>query len=443
VISPEYIVGRHITSNTMLPQFISDKLPLVQDAVNLIAKTDTFSISFVDQEVGRKTDHHYGPPGFISLQANDVGNCSILYPEEIGVRRYQTLGDRKSLLEAGLIIPDYTNGNVLYLTGTKEILTRDDAIRVLPRVNVAVSIHVKAVRFVRNGLTIRVHSKPFPLHSKQEQHPAKKKHHHPPNDNCYTYLTVVDKQLLTPNIARFQFHMADQGKTPDWRPGQYAIMSFQGEANVVSDCVQDGVLDEKSEVHDRMFTVSSGPGALLSRNLFEITIRRVGVVTERLFGYPDIETVPVLLHEFKGDFCFRQDHDEYISVVAGGIGVTPLLAQASYLDLDRVRVYWSLRLEDLGLAIDSFRRIPGLGASTTLFLTGTPNTNHEVEGNLAILKSMDISVFMRRILVGDLRMEPAMSLNVGNWYICTGASLRNTLLQWLKGQNVIFETFNY
>ncbi|TAQ87673.1 hypothetical protein B7494_g4029 [Chlorociboria aeruginascens] len=44
--------------------------------------------------------------------------------------------------------------------------------------------------------------------------------------------------------------------------------------------------------------------------------------------------------------------------------VTPLLAQASSLDLDRVKLYWTIKAADIGLALDSFERLPGLGLPT-------------------------------------------------------------------------------
>lgn len=59
--------------------------------------------------------------------------------------------------------------------------------------------------------------------------------------------------------------------------------------------------------------------------------------------------------------------------VAGGVGITPLLAQAkAVLDASvPLTLLWTLRGEDLPLAIHTFDKIPGLAERSTIFATGS------------------------------------------------------------------------
>jgi hypothetical protein len=46
-------------------------------------------------------------------------------------------------------------------------------------------------------------------------------------------------------------------------------------------------------------------------------------------------------------------------------------------------------------------------------------------------------------VVEDLQLDSGSGHLIEKWYVCAGAGLRTTLLEWLKYRNVVFETFNY
>lgn len=218
--------------------------------------------------------------------------------------------------------------------------------------------------------------------------------------------------------------------------------------------------DDPGSLNDdfiRTFTVSSVPGTGSSASDgakerdFEITIRKVGKVTEHLFRCGRSRNgsisngISIPVRGFGGEFFVKQEESvdgnrKGKSVfVAAGVGITPLLAQASSLDLDELEVLWTIRSEDLGLVSDTIERVKGLGKCVTLFITGTNNESSKNEAEVIV--DAGVQVLRRRIeksdLLGDEGGEDKM------WYLCTGLAFRKTLLGWLGGRTVVYEDFNY
>ena len=427
--------------NIPVPKLISDSLPLPQGAVDLLAKADMFFISSSNHESDMDTNHRGGPAGFVRLLSNEEDNCTLVYPEYSGNRLYQTLGNLSTTPRAGLVFPDYETGNVLYITGTTEILVREDANNLLHRSNMAVKIKLEAARFVEKGLGFRgLPGEPSP-YNPPVRFLAKEEAHEIPNSPKQIYASLVEKMILTPTIARFRFNIADPEKASRWKPGQYVALSFQDELDIGYSHMRD---DDPKSLNDdflRTFTVSSGPGEAFSYGQFDITIRKVGCVTEHLFRHNMRSKLEVLLKGFGGEFIFQQAPGEHIACIAGGIGITPLLAQATVLDLSCVHLYWTVRAEDLGLVLDSFEQFPGLVGCTRLFVTGAGNT--AATRSLKKLEGMNASVEIRRMESGDLGLEAEDGVEIKKWYVCTGDELRKTVMEWLKGRLVISESFNY
>ncbi|KFY21096.1 hypothetical protein V493_07575, partial [Pseudogymnoascus sp. VKM F-4281 (FW-2241)] len=125
----------------------------------------------------------------------------------------------------------------------------------------------------------------------------------------------------------------------------------------------------------RTFTVSSTP-LVESESVgteFEITIRKVGRVTEVLFkrdGGKKGLTVPV--SGFGGEFVDDQSEKEKEKTVyiAGGVGITPFLAMMGSKVAKGVTLFWTVREADLGLVADTLDKVEGLGGALRLFVTG-------------------------------------------------------------------------
>lgn len=376
------------------------------------------------------TNHRGGPPGFVRIASHDEKSLVIVYPEYSGNRLYQTLGNLLETPQAGLVFPDFDNGNVLYVTGKTEILTGQAASNVLSHTNLAVKITVEALRFVSDGLGFRgelgersPYNPPVRFLSTEDRIAL--------SSAATTRAKLVSRDMLSATVARFRFQLSDP--RTNWKAGQYVALSFQDELDIGYSHMRDDDPKSLNDDYLRTFTVSSRPG---DTRQFEITIRKVGPVTEHLFKHNMRFDMEVPIMGFGGEFYIQQSNGENVAFVAGGVGITPLLAQAHDLDLQSLRLYWTVKVADLALVSDTFNRIPGLAAVTKLFVTGKivepPSIWKSIEESGATLHS------------GRMTQEDFQGDLTRKWYLCTGVGLRNSILSWLTGKGEVFyEDFNY
>lgn len=406
-----------------------------QAAVDLVAKSDLFFISSSNHETDMDCNHRGGPRGLVRILSNSEGQVTLIYPEYSGNRLYQTLGNLRVTPQAGLVFPDFYTGDVLYVSGKTEILVGKAATDLIAHTNLAVKITVEAARFVSDGLAFRGHEGEFSPYNPPVRHLATEEVNRITSANKQIVAKLIDRKVISPTIARFRFHIADPAKATSWKPGQYVALSFQDELDIGYSHMRD---DDPQSLNDdflRTFTVSSRQDSLDGHDRFEITIRKVGVVTDFLFKHNVRSELEVPLQGFGGDFFVEQGEGESIAFIAGGVGITPLLPRAQDLDLQRLQLFWAVRADDVPLVAETFERIPGLAKSTKVFITGKINDESDhwkkaVESGAAIEK--------RRMTVEDMTASAA-----AKWYLCTGTGFRNTLLKWLEGKTVLFEDFNY
>lgn len=499
---PKYLNKKEIVPTVPEPALVSSEVPLPVEAINLLARADVLFISSSHGDLTMGTNNRGGSAGFCRVIKNDHTGTILVYPEYSGNRLYQTLGNLQTTPKAGIVVPDFDSGDMLHMTGTTEVLMGKAAADLLPRSNLVVKIQIEAARFIHNGLgqlfsemfspfspdfgvksrsrlrciftTLDMHLPsvlpencidPIPgmLTSKftaafrgTSGEPSP---YNPPVrflahegssgvdvqkvSDCTVYAKLIKKELLTPTIGRFRFSVSDLEAAGRWKPGQYVALSFEDELGAGYSHMRD---DDPASLNDdlvRSFTVSSPRRGGTPEDEMEITIRNVGKVTAFLFRQNVRAGLEVPLKGFSGTFTIHQDKDDVVPFVAGGIGITPLLAQLPDLDLGRVRLIWTLNLTDVGLAIDTFERYPQLASSTTLYLSGAADGGQELQPALR-LQQDGAQVCKRRLAISDLlSIQGQAALPSTTWYICAGAELRQTLLSWLSDRKVVYESFYY
>ncbi|KAK1070472.1 hypothetical protein LTR12_008735 [Friedmanniomyces endolithicus] len=452
---PKYLNNKHIVPTFARPELISDGPHLPQRALDLIAKADLFFLSSSRPDQDMDTNHRGGPAGF--LRVVSPGSeftskpASLAWPEYSGNRFYQSIGNLLLNPLCGLCVPDFETGDMLYLTGTTQILTGVDANAFLPRSNLCVHLTLTAARFVVAALPFRGiagESSPYNPGVRYLASENRTASQAAGTQQQLQQATLLSQTNLTPTISRFRFHLEN---ATAHRAGQYVTLDFSKHLDVGYSHMRD---DDPRSLNDdfvRTFTVSSPPASKtmtttteevggLKGDEFEVTVRNVGVVTDFLFKHDGAVgrrggELEVGVKGFGGEFEVKHTGDKDLVVfVAAGVGITPLLPALGSIDLARLNLLWTVRAEDVGLVLDTLAAYPRLAASLTLFVTGSSGEGRDEE-----LRRTGARVHMRRLRKDDLREDDSVS----TYYVCTSVPMRKQVEQWLPARALVFEDFNF
>ena len=449
---PKYINKRLITSSTPKPLLLSDSTHLSQAALDLIKNADTMFVASVHEHEDMDANIRGGPQGFIRVaQPQSLEEAStIVWPEYSGNNLYQTLGNLEATPKAGIVIPNFETGDVLYVTGTTQVLVGGEASAVIAKSKLAVSLKLTGARLVQDGLAYRGTAVEDGTHGRSPYNPRVRtlttENHEEfaktPGEDAPVTAQLVEKTKLTPTISRYRFALSDHAILGPWKAGQYVAMDFSHELYMGYSHMRD---DDPTSLNDdslRTFTVSSSPNSLGEHGEeFEITVRRVGNVTKWLeWQRPGMAEIGI--RGFGGEFIFDQGNHQTIGFIAAGIGITPLIGQVKDLDLTRVVALWSLGVRDTGIAVDLLQQHPELKTILTIFLTGNEDilSNEEEKKSLQALLDTGVKIERRRLSQEDLT---AADEKVGNWYLCTAPAMRKQVQAWLPGKSIAFENFDY
>ncbi|KAL3452588.1 hypothetical protein BJX65DRAFT_303407 [Aspergillus insuetus] len=425
---PKYLNAKRIVPAPPEPKLISETPQLHPSAIDLLNRADTLFISSSHGGEDMDTNIRGGPSGFARVISNQPSGAVFVYPEYSGNRLYQTLGNLQTTPSAGFVFPDFDTGNALFATGTTEIIVGRDASDVLPRSNIVVRVTVTAARFVEKALSFRgIPGKPSPYNPSVRYLTSERVSAAVlGNRESKVTATLIGKELITSSIGRFRFRISDPKEARLWIPGQYATFSFYEELDMGYSHMRD---DDPSSINDdyvRTFTISSSPGHLLPDGDFEITARKQGNVTSSLFRTSERAGLEVPLKGFGGDFQLNQRTSDILPFIAGGIGITPVLAHLPVIDISRLRLIWSISLKDIGLVLDTFKRFPKLPGSTTVFVTGVDDRSQQSNAELEHVASSGAQLQRRRMEAQDIDISLSEV-----WYFCGSPALKVPVFNWL------------
>ncbi|EEA28413.1 hypothetical protein TMatcc_003255 [Talaromyces marneffei ATCC 18224] len=442
---PKYLHKKHIIPAIPQPKLISASSQLSPQAIELINKADCFFISSYHQNTDMDTNYRGGPSGFVRIISNQPEGAVLVYPEYSGNRLYQSLGNLMMNHRAGLIFPDFERGDAVYMTAETEILINDDADAILPRSNLAVKMTNVEARYVEKALGFRgipVDISPYTppvryLRSEKEQSLSTAA------NEGKTTARLVSRKILSPSIARFRFKLSStDSKIPTYKPGQHAVFSFKDELDMGYSHMRDDDPLSLNDDYTRTFTVSSFSGQKgLPDDEFEITVRKNRNVTTRLFQWNPCTQLEVPMLGFGGSFKIETSRtsNDVVPFIAGGIGITPLLGQLPGLDISHLRLLWSISANDIDVVKDTFRQFPDLADSSTLFISQVDKVDDSsILRSLEDIEATGVAIERRRINAMDLKR-----ISANTFYLCSGRALQTSVLEWLKGKDIVYEDFTY
>ena len=430
---PKYLNQYELRPTLITPKLIAQGANLSPEGNALINKADMFFLSTAST-TDMDTNHRGGPPGFVRI----ISPTRFIYPEYSGNRLYQSLGNLQLNPLIGITFPDYETGDVLYMTGTATVLVGTEAASIMPGTNLAVRVDVTETRFVAQGLAFRGKRK---IDGSSPYNPLVRTLASEGNIKSSFSISapkiasLIAKTPLTPTIARFTFHVPG-GVT--YKAGQWVAFNFKDDLDIGYSHMRNDDPKSLNDDYARTFTITSQPSASGKDEDFEITIRKVGPVTEHLFRQNERAGTKIPILGIGGEFEIKQG-ETITPFIAGGVGITPLLGLSSSLNLDplKFRLLWTVKKADVGLVVDTLKRYPGLAPSTEIFVTGLTLGGEEVEIQERLLH-IGVKLHTRRLARSDLDTIPA-----DRWYLCGGKTFRKQVTDWLPGKEVVFENFDY
>ncbi len=120
------------------PAHLSDKLDPQQR--ERITRADTLFLASFHPEGGADASHRGGFPGFVRVPSP----CRIEFDDYPGNGMFNTLGNLAVYPSAGVLVPDFKNGDLLLLTGRADV-----------RPDFSVAIDIEEVRQIPGGSPLR------------------------------------------------------------------------------------------------------------------------------------------------------------------------------------------------------------------------------------------------------------------------------------------------
>lgn len=300
-----------------------------EDAQRLIAAADTFFIASAapasddpaeDDPAVRGVDvsHRGGKPGFVRI--DDDGTLTV--PDFAGNLHFNTLGNLVLEPRAGLLFADFDSGDLLFLAGEVEIIFESEEIAAFRGAERLWRFRLRRAIRLRQGLpmTFRFgeYSPNSLIQGDWQEAAARLEAERQRNAyRPYRIARIVEESSL---IRSFHLEPADDGGLPGFEAGQFLPIKLD--------------LPESDRPLTRTYTISSAP----EDAGFRISVKREaeGAVSrllhERLSEGDVIEAMAP-----RGQFTIDAAERRPVVMIAGGIGVTPMVSMLRHLLTEGLR----------------------------------------------------------------------------------------------------------
>ena len=485
---PKYITVRELVPKQRTPETVFNHkdcldIPLPQyckDHINKISTAFLATKHSVERSANNSPaqdwedmgfNHRGGAPGFIRLFEQQRGNevCTYLVlPDFSGNRFYQSLGNIQTDKPVGLALPDFTTGDMLYVTGEAENLFGIEAQQLMPRVSLLTKIKLTGAVFIKQAIHLELAAaeqfSPYnpPLRYLKNELEHLGHYSQLLNNATDRQATLRSVKTITPSIATFTFSLDKPIAAPI--PGGFCVLSFAGLINAGYSHMNESNPQLVNEDYIRTWTISSSPTFNAEQkqfnpvDTFDVTVKLKadGLISPYLHQQSQANTLAhpskmkVLLNGVGGDFsCFQQAKDGQLTIppsmlwFAGGVGITPFMSMwsgiaelakhAPKLASDIVLVFAG-REEDAGLLNHFLTRNSALPSSVSItvmaYLTNGSNQPNAIALD-SIKQNQGIAkINHRRLQAEDL--GDISQLRDRDSFICGPEGLSRSVRQWLQ-----------
>ena len=345
---PQYIQTRELEvldPNTLPQPSVEETHNFDEQAKALISNSDTFFVaSYLDKSdhdapshasEGADISHRGGQPGFIRVDDNKT----LTIPDYLGNFHFNTFGNFLENSKAGLLFIDFESGHILTLTGTVEILWDSPEIEHFEGAERLWKFHIDHGRWIRHGLPLRWKLDEYSPNSLLTGTWAEAEKHAQAEANKDEWLPYVITDVVKESSMIKSFYLEAQGhQAPRFLPGQFLTIKS----------------DIEGKEFIRNYTLSGAP----ADSPYRISVKRE---TSQITNVPD-GVFSNYVHQYlksgdtihakapQGDFTFDASEPRPAVLLAGGIGITPMISMARHALNETIRTRSGRSLTFIGAA---------------------------------------------------------------------------------------------
>lgn len=396
---------------------------LDEEARQLIAQSDTFFIgSYVDTAAAeassatvRQVDasHRGGKPGFVRIDGN-----VLTIPDFAGNLHFNTLGNLRLNPRAGLVFVDFQTGDMLQLTGRTELIFEGPEVTTFQGAERLWRVDVQRVVRRRAALTLRWSLQDFSPNSlmtgswedaqaRQQAHALR--HAWRP----FRVAKIVDESA---SIKSFYLEPQDNAGLAVFAAGQHLPVRI--------------ALTPDSTPVIRTYTLSAAP----SDGLYRISVKKDGAFSRYLHEQIRIGDV-IEARAPQGEFTVVADERRPLVMLAGGIGITPLLAMLRHIVYEGLRIrrvrktyffYAARHLADRAFNDELLSLIQQAnGAIEAVRVISAPEPDATLEVDYEVQGRIDITL-----------LKAALPFDDYDFYVCGPGSFTQSLYDGLREMQI-------
>lgn len=483
---PKYITIRelipeHRQPETLFNHFDILETPLPTYCKQHIEKISTLFLSTKHTSEKNNSDinqsdmgfnHRGGSPGFVRMyeetvkkpnaQTNKyqtITNTYLVIPDYSGNRFFQSLGNIQSDKLAGIVLPEFNSGDMLYITGVAENLFDDEAQKLMPRTSLITRIRITGAVFIKNALDLKLISQeiysPYNPPVRYLNHELKELGRvNDTMDNADEIeASLVSIKKITAHVSTFRFSLSKP--TPPHLPGGFCIFNFSNFFNKEYSHMNDENPQLINEDHMRTWTISSAPDYDSVNNKFhstdslEITVKlKDGGLISPFLHEKGLaishakEKTTLTMKGVGGHFsCFNLNTGKLnipnqMLWIAGGVGITPFMSMwTTMINLSKqlnkistkITLIFSAKSCDFGLIKHFINKTPdSISINILAFLTSGKSKNIITDHDMAI---SSLKIFNRRLNAQDI--ADLQNLSDSEAYMCGPNVFLKSVKHWL------------
>ena len=421
---PQYIQSRSLAKRTCYERPSSHRFDTLDDeAKKLIGRADTFFVSSyvgsgqrqdlnsVSEAVeGVDISHRGGQPGFVMVDDN-----TLHIPDFPGNNHFNTLGNFAENPKAGLLFIDFEKGHMLQLTGYVEIHWQRDHQRHFDNAERFWSFHLHQGLWLFNTLPFTFELDEISPNSllsgtwKQ----AKEKQINEQYRNSWREFEV--EKVIDESATIRSFYLKPvAGELHDFQAGQFLTLK--------------GKIDQQEVI--RTYTVSTAPG----ENSYRISVKKQGLFSNYL--HHQVKSGSRLQCKApQGQFVFEAKLEKPAVLVAGGIGITPMIAMIRHMLFEATRTRHARPIQLIACVSNESERVfyqelqqleeNSHGFLSVVWVLSRP------EQYLDIGKHYHFRGRLDKQIISQLKLDPS-----AGFYLCGAAEFMQNSYQLLRDQSV-------